>query len=123
MFGRERSAWGHRIAVLVFGHAVLELALQPDRLLVAKAIALVTSPDKVEAAARQPVSTREFVDVHVAALIEAEHRLRDPQELRPLPLSGVPGWNAASLDERFFAEAPCFRPLRPGRRYPPPDCA
>jgi hypothetical protein len=46
--------------------------------------------------------------------------LIDPQELRPLPLSGIPGWHRRTHDPEFYATAPCFRPLRPGRIYPPP---
>jgi hypothetical protein len=120
LFGFERAAWGRRIAVLVFGHAILELALQPDRLLVAKAIALVADADQIRAVSMQPAASHAAIDRRVAGLIDARQLLRDPQELRPLPLSGVPGWNAASLDDRFFDEAPCFRPVRPGRRYPQP---
>jgi hypothetical protein len=120
LFGRERGAWGARIAVLVFGHAILELALQPERLLVAKTVALEVGTDEIAAMAVQPGRMQAAIDRRVAALIEARRCLCDPQELRPLPLSGVPGWNVASVDERFFDEAPCFRPLRPGRRYPAP---
>ena len=54
----------------------------------------------------------------VAEGIAAGRLLADPQELRPLPLAGV--WNARSKSADFYAEAPCFRPLRAGRRYPAP---
>jgi hypothetical protein len=46
--------------------------------------------------------------------------LNDPQELRPLPVSGVPGWHANTGDESFYTAAPCFQPLRAGRTYPAP---
>lgn len=123
LFGGERAAWGQRIAVFVFGHAILELALQPERLLVAKAVTLIVEPARIAAMATQPGLARQAVDRDVAALIERQVLLQDPQELRPLPLSGVPGWTPASTDDRFFDDAPCFRPLRPGRRYPSPHNA
>ncbi|MEO6364534.1 MAG: DUF3025 domain-containing protein [Luteimonas sp.] len=46
--------------------------------------------------------------------------LVDPQDLRPLPLSGIPGWNLANEGQDFYREAACFRPLREGRTYPLP---
>ncbi|MGB0134338.1 DUF3025 domain-containing protein [Dokdonella sp.] len=118
LFWREREAWGSRIAVFVFGHAILELALQPERLLVAKALALETDVGEIASAINHPESIRPRVDCHVARLIEGGLALRDPQDQRPIPLSGIPGWNPASTSESFFTDAPCFRPLRDGRRYP-----
>ena len=52
--------------------------------------------------------------------VRARHIVMCPKnELRPLPLSGIPGWHAGQ-DARFHREATCFKPLRPGRVYPPP---
>ena len=121
LFWREREAWGSRIAVHVFGHAILELALQPERLLVAKCVVLMASREEVARVAAQAAESHARIDIRIATMIADRHSLRDPQELRPLPLSGIPGWNAGSANESFFAEAACFRPLRPGRRYPAPE--
>ncbi|MEZ5461602.1 DUF3025 domain-containing protein [Dokdonella sp.] len=121
LFWRERAAWGTRITVLVFGHAVLELALQPERLLVAKSLALMTDAASMASIRVDPESMRSRLDEHVAGLIADGRAMADPQDLRPLPLSGIPGWHAQAVDETFFASAPCFRPLREGRRYPPAE--
>jgi hypothetical protein len=56
----------------------------------------------------------------VAQAIGACRVLRDPLELRPLPLSGIPGWHPGNVDEAFHQAAPCYRPLRQGRTYPAP---
>lgn len=114
------SAWNRRIAVLVFGHAILEHALLPGQLLVGKAIALQTDEHMIAALAQGDMRTRQVIDTGVAALIAGAIALTDPQELRPLPLSGIPGWHVRSADPAFFTEAACFRPLREGRRYAPP---
>ncbi len=119
LFWAERSAWNTRIAVLVFGHAILELALQPQRLLVAKCIALMADQEALGRLRSDMAGARSAIDARVAELIASGSELGDPQHLRPLPLSGIPGWRTAAVDEGFLAEAPCFRPLRPGRRYPP----
>jgi hypothetical protein len=111
LFWRERRAWHDgRIAVEVFGHALLEHALQPGVLFVGKALVLAEN-----AAAWIGADA-------IAAAIRAGEVLNDPLELRPMPLSGIPGWHADNGNEAFYAATPCFRPIREGRRYPPPHC-
>ncbi|HEY8010183.1 MAG TPA: DUF3025 domain-containing protein [Rudaea sp.] len=108
LFWRERAVWRDgSIAVHVFGHALLEHALNPNALFVGKALVV---------AMRDPANDS-LADI--AAAIRAGDLLNDPQELRPLPLSGIPGWHADNEREAFYADTPCFRPLREGRRYPP----
>ena len=119
LFWREREAWSDRRACAhVFGHALLEHALKPGQLLVGKALVVVMrqgggADDDSTAAADQPV-------VELAAAIRRGDLLNDPQELRPLPLSGIPGWHPDNDAEGFYRDEPCFRPLRAGRRYPAP---
>jgi hypothetical protein len=104
LFWRERAAWLEgRIVAQVFGHALLEMALVPHTVITGKALAVAGD----DAAA-------------VAHAIAASTALNDPQELRPLPISGIPGWHRDNAQEAFYREAPCFRPLRPGRTYPRP---
>ncbi|MBB5206691.1 DUF3025 domain-containing protein [Chiayiivirga flava] len=124
LFWRERAAWfDGRIDVIVFGHALLEHALTPGQLITAKCIAVL---DIAGASGRDElrVDTRPRA-MQRASLAVAEATARgvvfvDPQELRPLPLSGIPGWHAGTDDEAFYRNAECFRPLRPGRVYPAP---
>ena len=109
LFFERAQAWRNGDArVIVFGHALLEHALQPSPVHTAKCIAAISS------------ASDEAVVAAVARTIEAGALLTDPQELRPLPLSGIPGWHPRTSDPAFYADAPCFRPLRPGRVYPPP---
>lgn len=108
LFWRERSAWCEgRIAATVFGHALLEHALKPGQLLVGKALVVAQSGNRENAAIAA-----------VAQAITAGALLRDPQELRPLPLSGIPGWHVENAAEAFYRQAPCFCPVRAGRTYP-----
>lgn len=115
LFWRNRGAWmDGGIAVLVFGHALLEHALRPTQLLVSKTLAIIV-----------PNYTN-VEDVAIATIATAIRRgelLNDPQELRPLPLSGLPGWMAENAKESFYRNAPCFRPVRAGRQYPLPISA
>jgi hypothetical protein len=106
LFWTHRDAWlDGRARVDVFGHALLEHALTPDKLLVGKALVVMGEGDANAVCARA---------------IASSVVLNDPQELRPLPVSGVPGWHADTGDESFYTAAPCFQPLRAGRTYPAP---
>ncbi|MNN49032.1 hypothetical protein D3C81_1635360 [compost metagenome] len=84
----------------------MEQALLPGRLLVGKCVVLQGDDD---------------LDciVTVARAIKEGRVLLDPLELRPLPLAGIPGWHTDQVPA-FYENDDYFRPLREGRRYPPP---
>lgn len=112
LFWRHREAWcDGRIEVRVFGHALLEHALTLGKLLVGKALSFAATD-------------AQDIDDALSACAEgiAERRLlRDPLQLRPLPLSGIPGWLPANAMETFHLTAECYQPKRPGRSYPAPE--
>ena len=112
LFWRHRQAWlDGSIEVDLFGHALLEQALTPEQLLVGKALAFYSATDSLDMTA---IRTR------CAELIVTNQLLHDPLELRPLPLSGLPGWNAANVEEAFHRSTVCYQAKRVGRRYPLP---
>ncbi len=123
LFADRRADWGRGIAVTVFGHALLEHVWQGHALPVAKCI--VVRADAAAIAARSDrgglLDAWPEAERRVADAIRRAELLADPQELRPLPLAGLPGWHA-DVTSDFVASAPCFRPLRAGRRYPAPWC-
>lgn len=109
LFFDQADAWrrGDIAIVAVIGHALLEMALVPELFPVGKCLVVAGDADDADCVAR------------VAAAIAAGRALDDPQELRPLPLAGIPGWHSAQ-DADFYASVGCFQPLRAGRIYPPP---
>jgi len=110
LFWRHRQAWlDGSIRLELFGHALLELALNPDKLLVGKAL-VFESTGAVDAG---PASAR------CMEAIVSGRLLHDPLELRPLPLSGIPGWHVDNADEAFHRSTICYQPRRAGREYPP----
>jgi hypothetical protein len=98
-------------AVAVVGHALLEHALANGQMLVGKALVCVHP---------SPAQSLSQVLMDVARGIAAGALLADPQELRPLPLVGLPGWHPQAGQPAFLRSAECFRPKRVGRAYPAP---
>jgi hypothetical protein len=122
LFWTHREAWLRGDArVDVFGHALLEHALTPGKLLVGKAVVVMGEGDSAgacEVAAACEGDGKSDAIGRCADAIASGEILNDPQELRPLPVSGVPGWHPGTADASFYTRAPCFQPLRPGRTYP-----
>ena len=123
LFLHERAAWGDRIAVTVFGHALIEHAWNGNPLSTAKAV--VVQVPALALAGRCDgesgiVRSWPAAEAIVAHAIESGMLLADPQESRPLPLAGIPGWHDDNVTAAFYRDAPCFRPLRAGRQYPAP---
>ena len=111
LFWHARDAWNDgTISAQVFGHALLEMALVPDKLITGKGLA-VFDPAGCE---------HDALIAQLADAVADGRLLNDPQDLRALPISGIPGWHGANATAEFYASAECFRPLRPGRCYPPP---
>lgn len=104
----EPAHWlsGDIAIAAVFGHALMEQALLPERRLVGKCVVV---RDEVDDAC---------VDAVTAAIAEGR-AVTDPLQLRPLPLAGIPGWHGVQ-DSTFYRNADYFRPLRAGRQYPLP---
>lgn len=104
----EPACWqsGDIAIAAIFGHALMEQALLPGRLLVGKCVVVQGADDDACIAT-------------VAAAIGEGRAATDPLQLRPLPLAGVPGWHQRQ-DAAFYANSDYFRPLRTGRKYPSP---
>ena len=104
--GAGHWASGEIGVAAVIGHALMEQALLPARLLVGKCVVVQGDDDDACIAA-------------VARALGDGKVLQDPLELRPLPLAGIPGWHPRQ-DAEFHGQPAYFRPLRAGREYPPP---
>ena len=110
LFWKRRQAWlDGSIQMELFGHAMLELALNPAKLLVGKALVFQSADADIA-----------DVSARCAEAIASGRLLNDPLELRPLPLSGLPGWREDNVQEAFHRDAACYQPKRAGRKYPAP---
>jgi hypothetical protein len=99
-----------RLQLWLFGHSIHEHALNPGIALVAKAL-VIDNPLPLH---------KEEMDAAVAEAINNGLCLNDPQQLRPIPLTGIPGWHPEHNTVDFFERIPCFQPKRIGKTYPPP---
>jgi hypothetical protein len=96
--------------IWLFGHSIYEHALNPDIALIAKAQVFIGGD----------ATGDESMDTWLAGRIIGRQCFGDPQELRPIPLSGLAHWHAGYGHEDFYRRVPCFRPKRAGKSYPAP---
>lgn len=96
LFWDNRSAVQAGMRLTVFGHAVLEKALEPWPGITCKAI--------VVPAAAEP-------DSAAVAWLERLAPGASPRVLSPLPIFGFPGWHAATAQAQFYDDSRYFRPL------------
>lgn len=89
---QRREAVRQTLRVAVIGHALLEKALAPYASMTGKCLWLGDAADAE------------------AAACDALIHLTSPRALAPLPVQGLPGWDAANADARFYANADIFRP-------------
>jgi hypothetical protein len=96
--------WDHRTEVeagmrfVMVGHALLEKALAPYPSMTGKCLTLLSDTLDIDSA-----------DERAANALEA---IESPRQLAPLPVQGVPGWDAANADAAYYANQAVFRPAR-----------
>jgi len=100
LFVRERQRWGGRIAVRVFGHALLERLSTPFKAITA-AVIPVAHPGATE-------------ELDRAAADFIEHADLAPRRLPHLPVLGIPGWWPENEAPSFYLDRTVFRPPRDG---------
>lgn len=99
LFHERRQAVNAAMDFIVVGHALLEKALAPYPSMTGKCLLLDAAPFDPEAAETAAVTALEAVGT--------------PRALAPLPIQGIPGWDATNSDARYYDNADIFRPLAP----------
>ncbi len=97
----------------LFGHSMLEKALDPYIGVTAKAILFLVNDDFV--AANHAAQMR-HIDQRTAAWLMEENNLSSPKNFSPLPWLGVPGWWKENESPAFYNNAQYFRSGRMGAR-------
>ena len=94
VFWQQRQAVQAGLRFVVVGHALLEKALAPYPTMTGKCLWLGNAPDDE------------------AAACAALPKLETPRQLAPLPVQGIPGWDAANAHPGYYDNTDIFRPAR-----------
>ena len=97
LFWEARARVARDMRFVVVGHALLEKVLAPYPAMTGKCLTLIgdwPGLDALDAAAARALAA---VDT--------------PRQLAPLPVQGIPGWDAANARADYYANREIFRPL------------
>lgn len=100
LFWSQRERIRHSMKVLVLGHAVLEMALDPWPGIACKALFVEPGQDP---------------DEQAAVWLEGLSPHATPQLLVPLPIFGFPAWDASNDRAEYYDDTRYFRPFRRDR--------
>ena len=111
-FVKNRNAWGSKVTAYIFGHANLEMLLNPFIGLTGKWLHLEANDAFFSMADEEKL---DWIDKSLVVSIESGNVFNVPRTLKPIPLLGVPGWWDANSDPTFYENTDYFRPLRKSR--------
>jgi len=112
LFWHRRADVVRAMRFFVFGHAIYEKALQPYKGVTAKALILDVASDYFSAGIERQLAQ---LDERVATYFSDAGALRSTRQLSPLPVLGVPGWEAENENEHYYDDTSQFRVGRIGK--------
>lgn len=106
LFLERRAELADKLQCITFGHALYEKALRPYIGMTANTILL-----EVDCAffALPQVERLHEVDRRLASLFATGADYREPRDLQPFPILGMPGWDAANADAAYYDNDRYFR--------------
>ena len=109
LFWQRRAELEGAVRFLAFGHALFEKLLDPYIGITAKTIFVPVD----ELFFMLPVEAQvERADALAASCFAERTRPRSPRSMAPLPVLGIPGWDARGESASFYDDARHFRPRR-----------
>lgn len=109
LFWEQRTAVQARMRCWLFGHGLMERALQPYRGLTGKGVIL---PVPVELFEQPLVAQVAQVDLLLAQCLSDTRRFLRPDAWAPVPLLGFPGFTSDNECADYYADQRYFRPGR-----------
>lgn len=104
--------WGRQVDSFVFGHAILEMLLNPFIGLTGKWLAVEVNADFFELSQQQKLT---YLDEALCRRITDQDIFSQPKPAKPLPVLGIPGWYHGKQDKAFYANQGYFQPKRVGK--------
>ena len=109
LFWQQRALVRREMDFVIFGHALYERALAMHYGSTGRGILLDVTPDYFAWDMPERVH---HLDARLAALLDDPAQLTSTSMLHPVPLKGIPGWDAASEVEDYYRDTQQFRPGR-----------
>lgn len=106
-FVEQRHKWSKEITAFVFGHANLEMLLEPFLGLTGKWLAVKVEPSFWALPEREQFK---LLDQRLVTQLTEQQIFNQKKPLLPLPLLGIPGWWDANLNPEFYLNQGYFRP-------------
>ena len=103
-----------KVAVYIFGHALLEQLVEPRKTLCAHSVVLNVSPDFFTQALPERMAQIDTLLAEYMHLLLSQENVT-PRQLAPLPILGVPNFWAENTNPVFYDDSRVFRN---GRRTP-----
>ena len=109
LFWQQRALVRREMDFVIFGHALYERALAMHYGSTGRGILLDVTPDYFAWDMPERVH---HLDARLAAQLDDPAQLTSTSMLHPVPLKGIPGWDAASEVEDYYRDTQQFRPGR-----------
>ncbi len=106
LFWRQRERVRSHMGFYLFGHGLYEKALQPYVGMTAQGLLLAVEPAFFGWSAEQQSA---HLDQLLAEYLNNPERCRSTRELSPVPLLGVPGWDANNEQADYYENTGYFR--------------
>lgn len=108
VFYTNRLAWGKQISAHVFGHANLEMLLNPFIGLTGKWLAVEVQLEFFGLPVKQQLK---HLDQRLSNDVMNDNLYQQEKPLKPIPLLGIPQWSADNQSASFYNDKNYFRPL------------
>jgi hypothetical protein len=109
LFSDRRQAVCEAMDFVIFGHALYERALSMHYGATGKGILLEVGPNYFSLDLQGRLA---FLDIRIEALISDPGFEPSTRLLQPVPIKGIPGWDAANEDPAYYDDVAQFRPGR-----------
>lgn len=106
-----KDLWHNELIPVVFGHANLEMLLNPYPQLTAKWCVVDMSDGDYQ---HWDIEGFQNLDTRLEKELQQQPWLYEKGQLKPLPLVGIPGWEC-NQTQAFYAQTDIFRPKREKR--------
>jgi len=106
LFWINRNAVTASMKFFLFGHAIYEKALQPFTGVTGRGVIFPVAADFFAAVLEQQL---QLLDEKLADYLRNPQHFNRTAELAPIPILGIPGWNAENERESFYENEAYFR--------------